>query len=100
MKHCLHGQIQNLMKVWIILFGRLSKIGFVGFETLKFGVTDPVLCFKEGSFGNCHVFKCMGITPGKFTIQDLKRIDKRMRQKVNTSALEIRTESTVKKKQL
>lgn len=44
----------------------------VGFETLKFAVTDTVLCFNEISFAKCHVLKCMVITPGKLMIQGLK----------------------------
>lgn len=64
LKRCLHGRTQSTNEsLNNVIWQRLPKTGFVGFETLKLGVTDAVLCFNEGSFVKCHVLKCMGITP-------------------------------------
>lgn len=101
LKRCLHGRTQNPNEsLNNVIWQRLPKTGFVGFETLKLGVTDAVLCFNEGSFVKCHVLKCMGITPGKFMIQGLKLIDKIRILEANKSVLERSKESRVKKRQL
>lgn len=42
-------ELKTPKKVSIIIFGRdYQKLGFVGLETLKLGVTDTVLRFNEG----------------------------------------------------
>lgn len=101
LKRCLHGRTQNPNEsLNNVIWQRLPKTGFVGYETLKLGVTDAVLCFNEGSFAKCHVLKCMGITPGKFMIQGLQMIDNLRILEANKSVLERSKASRVKKRQL
>jgi hypothetical protein len=41
------------------------KTVFVGFQTLKIGVLDTVICFNEASAVRCNVLQVLGMSPGE-----------------------------------
>lgn len=76
LKRCLHGKTQNPNESSnAAIWQRLPKTVFVGLETLKLGVNDAIINFNEGSVGKINVLERLQITPGKFTILGLQRID-------------------------
>lgn len=56
MKKCLHGRSQNPKEsLNNVIWTRIQKNVFVGFETLKLGVRDAVLSFNDGHIRRCEV---------------------------------------------
>ncbi|GFX83634.1 uncharacterized protein TNCV_325831 [Trichonephila clavipes] len=73
---CLHGRTQNPNESFNKCFWeRIPKTVFVGFETLKFGVMDAVICFNDGYVSRIKVFEALGIKPGYNTERALLIID-------------------------
>ncbi|GFX07148.1 uncharacterized protein TNCV_2423531 [Trichonephila clavipes] len=76
LKKCLHGRTQNPNESFNkCIWERIPKTVFVGIETLKFGVTDAVICFNDGYVSRIKVFEALGIKPGYNTERALLIID-------------------------
>ncbi|KAG8338270.1 hypothetical protein J6590_108394 [Homalodisca vitripennis] len=76
LKRCLHGKTQNPNESFnSVIRSGVPKTAFVGLKTLQIGVNDSVISFNEGAIGKANVFQRLGITPGKFMIEELKKID-------------------------
>ncbi|GFW64388.1 uncharacterized protein TNCV_274121 [Trichonephila clavipes] len=76
LKKCLHGGTQNPNESFNkCIWERIPKTVFVGIETLKFGVTDAVICFNDGYVSRIKVFEALGIKPGYNTERALLIID-------------------------
>lgn len=77
LRRCLHGKTQNPNEsVNNVIWTRLPKTTFVGFQTLKLGTTDAVLSFNEGSYAKLNVMDRLGIKPGRFMVEGLTDLDK------------------------
>ncbi|GFT35868.1 uncharacterized protein TNCV_2154291 [Trichonephila clavipes] len=103
LKKCLHGRTQNPNESFNkCIWERIPKTVFVGIETLKFGVMDAVICFKDGYVSRIKVFEALGIKPGYNTERALLIIDNKRifeaERIVNKVSLEARNKRSLKGK--
>ncbi|GFX74539.1 uncharacterized protein TNCV_3214261 [Trichonephila clavipes] len=104
LKKCLHGRTQNPNESFNkCIWERIPKTVFVGNETLKFGVMDAVICFKDGYVSRIKVFEALGIKSGYNTERALLIIDNKRifeaERIVNKVSLEARNKKKVFKKE-
>lgn len=71
LERCLHGKTQNPNECFNkCIWKRVPKTDFFSLNTLHLGVLDAVICFNEGSIAKVNVLQRMGITPGKFLVDN------------------------------
>lgn len=76
LRKCLHGKTQNPNESFnSVIWCRLPKNVFVGYDTLVIGVLDAVLTFNEGNSGRVKVLQCLGIEPGFNALNIFQQID-------------------------
>lgn len=77
LRKCLHGKTQNINESFNnVLWTRAPKKGFVGLDTLKFGVRDAVITFNDRMVGRLRVMQELGVCDlDNHTVTALKRFD-------------------------
>ena len=79
---CLNGLTQNANESFnAMIWERVPKIRFVGFEKLKFGVLDAVASFNIGSKASLQIMEVLNLIPGNYTTKGCITINNsRLRQ--------------------
>jgi len=76
LKKCLHGNTQNPNEsLNNVIWSRVPKSTFVQIETLKLGAYDAVAHFNIGHVSKIRVLQKLGITPGKYMVSTMRRLD-------------------------
>lgn len=76
LRKCLHGKTQNLNESFnSVVWNRVPKTVFVGYDTLCMGLYDAVLTYNEGCIGRAKVLQKLGIDPGKNMQKICREID-------------------------
>lgn len=100
LRKCLHGHTQNPNEsLNHVIWSRVPKTVFVGFNTLVTGVMDAVITFNEGAMGRAAVFRKLNVDIGRNTQKGLVQIDKIRVRKADRAAESITKEGRVKKRQ-
>jgi hypothetical protein len=101
LKKCLHGRTQNCNEsVNSVIWTRLPKTVHVGYEVLKMGTQDAVMCFNDGNIAKAHVLDLMGIDPGLNTIIGLKNIDAARVRKAELAAEAVQKRARMSKRNM
>lgn len=73
---CLHGKTQNPNESFnSVVWCRVPKNVYVGYDTLLMGVLDAILTFNEGNSGRVKVLQCLGLDPGVNAMKIFQEID-------------------------
>lgn len=76
LKKCLHGRTQNPNESFnAVIWNRLPKTVYVGYDTMCMGVFDAVICFNGGVASRQHVLEQLGMEVGRNTRVGLAEID-------------------------
>ena len=72
----LHGKTQNQNESFNgMIWNRVPKTTYVGFEQLKMGVFDAVATFNIGHKAIIKLFEALGMKPGKHTIAGCHKLN-------------------------
>jgi hypothetical protein len=84
LKKCLDGKTQNQNESLNgMIWKRLPKIVFVGADVLQLGVYDAVAHFNIGSKTSVQILKELGMVPGLYFEEGIKKADKQRVAKAN-----------------
>ena len=99
LKKCLHGKTQNVNEGFNnIVWCRVPKNVFVGYKTLKLGVSDAVITWNDGNIGRVKVLRALGMKSGENTMHALQSLDKLRIQKAEAAALQMTKEARKKRR--
>lgn len=77
LRKCLHGQTQNPNEsLNSVIWSKIPKTVFVGYNTFSVGVYDAVLIYNEGCMGKIKGLKQLGLEVGVNAQTIFKEIDK------------------------
>ena len=73
---CLHGKTQNQNEAFNgMIWNRLPKTTYVGFDQLKLGVFDAVATMNIGYKAVTNLFEKLGLKAGKYTTTGCKKLN-------------------------
>ena len=74
---CLDGKTQNQNEsINGMIWNRIPKNIFVGFDVLEFGVDDAVAHFNIGAEAAVNMFKEVNLDPGEYFLKGMRKINK------------------------
>ena len=73
---CLHGKTQNQNEAFNgMIWNRLPKATYVGFDQLKLGIYDAVATLNIGYKAVLKLYEALGMKPGKYTIIGCQKLN-------------------------
>ena len=87
---CLDGKIQNQNEsINGMIWNRIPKNIFVGFDVLEFGVYDAVAHFNIGAEAAVNIFKEVNLDPGEYFLKGMRKINKERIAKADFKGKEV-----------
>ena len=87
---CLDGKTQNQNEsINGMIWNRIPKNIFVGFDVLEFGVYDAVAHFNIGAAAAVKIFK-VNLDPGEYSLKGMRKINKEQIAKGDLKGKEVK----------
>lgn len=99
LKKCLHGHTQNPNESFNhVVWSKVPKQVFVRLKTLEIGVYDAVLTFNEGKSSRLAVYKELGLSLSKKSVDVLRALDITRLKKAEKDALAMTKEARIERR--